>query len=467
MTPRSLRRRLAVALLLPMLLVLVLDAVIVYHRALEGAYTGFDRTLYASARSILDGISLRRGELHVALPHEALEYFDDSAAVRVFYRISDERGLLLTGYGDLPHPEGPAPELYQPRYYDADYHGERLRLIAMRQPVHAVAAMPSRVVWVIVGESGELRRAFARSMLLDALWRQGLLMALMTAIVLAALRRGLAPLWLLTREVRGRGEDDLAPFPTQQRPEELMPLVAALNQYLERLRRMLKARQRFFTDAAHQLKTPLAVLTAQAELAEREPDSRSMRGRLGTMRRSLEDASHGVGQLLKLARLEQDATGPLPLTVLDLSAALRQCALDWVALARRQGVDLGLGDCASLLVRSHPSLLQDMVGNLIDNAIRYAGPGSAITLSVERDAECAVIVVVDNGPGIPPAERELVFSRFHRGSTAQGDGSGLGLAIVAEVAARHQAQVQLDDSPGGGLTVRIALPLAAPWPVLT
>ncbi|WP_255990362.1 sensor histidine kinase [Chitinolyticbacter albus] len=467
MTSRSLRQRLALTLLLPLLLVLVLDAIIVYHRALEGAYSGFDRTLYASAVSIFKGISLKQGELQVSLPHEALEYFEGGTAVRVFYRVSDERGLLLTGYGDLPHPEGPAPELYQPQYYDANYHGERLRLIAIRQPVHAITAMPSRVAWVIIGESGEMRREFARNMLFDALWRQALLMALMTAIVLTALRRGLAPLWSLTREVSTRSDDELAPFSTRQRPEELLPLVAALNQYLERLRCMIKARQRFFTDAAHQLKTPLAVLAAQAELAEREHSSSAMRTRLGTMRRSLDDAAHGVGQLLKLARLEQDATGPLPLTVLDLSAALRLCALDWVALARRQGVDLGLGDCASLQVRSHPSLLQDMVGNLIDNAIRYAGAGSAITLGIEREGEHAIIVVADTGPGIPAAEHKLVFARFHRGSTAQGDGSGLGLAIVAEVAARHQAEVTLADTPGGGLTVRIALPLAVPWPVLT
>ncbi|HSC80912.1 MAG TPA: HAMP domain-containing sensor histidine kinase, partial [Chitinolyticbacter sp.] len=286
-------------------------------------------------------------------------------------------------------------------------------------------------------------------------------------IVLTALRRGLAPLWSLTREVSSRSDDELAPFSTRQRPEELLPLVAALNQYLERLRCMIKSRQRFFTDAAHQLKTPLAVLAAQAELAEREHSSSAMRTRLGAMRRSLDDAAHGVGQLLKLARLEQDATGPLPLTVLDLSAALRLCALDWVALARRQGVDLGLGDCASLQVRSHPTLLQDMVGNLIDNAIRYAGAGSAITLGIEREGERAIIVVADTGPGIPAAEHKQVFARFHRGSTAQGDGSGLGLAIVAEVAARHQAEVTLADTPGGGLTVRIALPLAVPWPVLT
>ncbi|GAA5785739.1 sensor histidine kinase [Chitiniphilus shinanonensis] len=453
----SLRWQLTLWLLLPLLLVLVIDAVLTYRHSLHAAHAAFDRTLFASAKSIADGARLRHGKLGVDLPSLSLESLEGAASVRVFYRVDDAGGRHITGYADLPPPEV-APVFYRPVYYDAEYHGETVRLIALRQPVHDVAAAQTRVISVLVGESGEMRRAFARHMLVKTLWRQALLGLLVIAIVLGALHRGLSPLRDLSAEVSARREDDLAPFRTPGRPGELLPLVHAMNQYVARLRRMLAAHRRFFADAAHQLKTPLAVLRAQVELAERESALPGMRQRLTTMRCSLEDASRGVAQLLALARLENERGEALPSAPLDLADAVRQCALEWAPVTHRRRVDLALQEVEPVRLLGNAQLLQELIGNLIDNAIRYAGPGCALTLGTTSAAGQAVLTVRDNGPGIPRAERELVFRRFHRGSTARGEGSGLGLAIVAEIAARHGGRVILDDTPGGGLTVRVCWP---------
>ncbi|TJZ76134.1 sensor histidine kinase [Chitiniphilus eburneus] len=456
-TRGTLRWQLTVSLLLPLLLVLVVDAVLTYHHSLQAAHAAFDRTLFTSAKSIADGTRIRHGKLNVDLPNLSLESLEGAASVRVFYRVDDASGRHLTGYRDLPPPDA-VPVFYRPVYYDAAYQGETIRLIALRQPVHDVASAQTRVISVLVGESGEMRRAFARHMLVKTVWRQALLGLLVIAIVLAALHRGLQPLRALSAEVSARREDDLAPFRTPGRPSELAPLVRALNQYVARLRRMLATHRRFFADAAHQLKTPLAVLRAQVELAEREPELAGMRQRLTTMRCSLEDASRGVAQLLALARLENERGNALPVVALDLAEAVRQCALEWAPVTHRRRVDLALQDVVPVRFLGNPQLLQELIGNLIDNAIRYAGSGCTLALGTASLGGQAVLIVRDNGPGIPASERELVFQRFHRGSTARGEGSGLGLAIVAEIAGQHQGRVVLGDTLGGGLTVRVYWP---------
>ncbi|UXY14329.1 sensor histidine kinase N-terminal domain-containing protein [Chitiniphilus purpureus] len=460
-TSSTLRWQLAVSLLLPLLVVLIIDAILTYQHSLTAANAVFDRTLLSSAKSIADGARIRNGRLSVDLPHLSLESLEGNVSVRVFYRVDDAEGRRITGYDDLPPPQRP-PVFYRPAYYDAEYKGESVRMIALRQPVHEVSAAQTLVISVLVGETGEMRRAFARHMLVKTLWRQALLILLVIAIVLGALHRGLQPLRNLSEEVSTRREDELAPFRAPGRPSELQPLVRALNQYVARIQRMLAARRRFFADAAHQLKTPLAVLRAQVELAEREPELPGVRQRLATMRGSLEDASRGVVQLLALARLENERGDTLPLLPLDLASAARQCALEWAPVSHRQRVDLGVQETVPVKILGNPQLLQELIGNLIDNAIRYAGAGSTITLSTMQLGEQAILIVSDNGPGIPEAERELVFQRFHRGSTARGEGSGLGLAIVAEIAARHQGRIILDETPGGGLTVRVCWPALLP-----
>ncbi len=223
---------------------------------------------------------------------------------------------------------------------------------------------------------------------------------------------------------------------------------------------MLDARKRFFADAAHQLKTPLAVIQAQSELALREPDGNRIRRHLAPLHDTVRQAAKGVQQLLSLSRLEPDSGYAPSLQPLRLDTLAGEVALELAPVARRAGIDLGF-EGEPVTVAAEPQWLQELVGNLLDNAIRYAGHDARVTLRVARQAAPgqdtgALLQVEDNGPGIAEAERAVVFGRFYRGSTAQAqEGSGLGLAIVREIARVHGATVALSDTAGGGLTVSV------------
>ncbi|EGY61265.1 Sensor protein qseC [Ralstonia pickettii] len=325
----------------------------------------------------------------------------------------------------------------------------------------------THVIWLLVGETLEPREALAHEILAGSLQQEVLLVVLAVCIVWWGVRRGLRPLRQLSETVAGRGTDELAPLPQQGLPAEVAPLVEAINQYVARLLRLVHARKRFFADAAHQLKTPLAVIQAQSELALREPDGERIRRHLEPLHGTVRQAARGVQQLLSLSRLETDSGYAPQLQPLRLDTLAGDVALELAPVARKSSVDLGF-EGEPVTVAGEPQWLQELVGNLLDNAILYAGKGARVTLRVRRQAmpmlgEQAVLQVEDDGPGIAVPERDAVFGRFYRGAASEGhDGSGLGLAIVREIARLHGGTVALSDTPGGGLTVSVYLALALP-----
>jgi two-component system sensor histidine kinase TctE len=463
--PRSLRLHLVVWLLLPLLVLLVLDAWLTYQRALGAANAAFDRMLFTSARAIAEGVSAHDGQIQVDIPYFALEMFEANAEGRVFYRVSEENGRQLTGYQDLPLPPTSHKDDFKARYYDLEYRGETLRVVALRQTVRDLVTMQNSVVWVQVAETPESRRELAKGILLGAIGQEAVLVLLVLVIVLVAVGRGLRPLQRLSERVAARDEADLTPLAADELQSELKPLGDALNQYISRIQRMLAARRRFFADAAHQLKTPLAVMQAQAELALRERDIGTLHDELRQMLGTLRQASHGVHQLLSHSRLEPDSGHVAELKPVDLVALARDAALEWAPVARRQGIDLGFEQDGEITINGQAGLLLEMIGNLIDNAIRYTSTGDAselcqVTVRVIGGA-APRLEVIDNGPGVPAAERDKVFLRFYRVAGTQADGTGLGLPIVREIARLHGAEVELDDTPGGGLTVRVVFPAEA------
>jgi two-component system sensor histidine kinase TctE len=242
-------------------------------------------------------------------------------------------------------------------------------------------------------------------------------------------------------------------------PNEVEPLVESINQYIGRLRRMQESRRRFFTDAAHQLKTPLAVIQAESELALRETLNEPAREHLTRLNGAVRQAAKGVQQLLSLSRLDNDSSEVGTFARLWLDKLARSVTLDWSPVARARNIDLGFEQEANIEVMGNRELLAELCGNFIDNAIRYAGDGSVITVRVQRADDGALLQIIDNGPGIPLHEREAVFERFYRSQTEQYvEGSGLGLAIVREIARVHHARISLDDATGGGLAVSVRFP---------
>lgn len=474
-TRPNLRTQVALWLLLPLLGLLALDSWLTYQRAMSAAHVAFDRTLSSSLKSIREGVRLNDGEVEVDLPYLALEMLESSDGGKIYYLIREDNGRTITGYPDLPLPQGRDAgdgALFVTRYYDVVYRDEQLRMAALRIPVHDVPTAQSRIVWVMVGETIEARQALAREILVGSLLQEGLLVVLALGIAWLGVGRGLRPLNRLSATVAARSEDDPTPLDTGAMPSELAPLVDSINQYIGRTQRMQVARRRFFADAAHQLKTPLAAVQAGVELALRPDEQPRADAHLRRANGAVRQAAKIVQQLLSLSRLDSDSGHAVAHKPVALHRLARSVTLDWSPVARSRDIDLGFEHEADVDVHGQSELLGEMIGNLIDNAIRYTPEGGRITVRVraERAARLVHLEVEDTGPGIPVAERERVVERFYRILGREGDGSGLGLAIVREIATQHGGTLTLDDhvyqqAPRlAGTLVRISLPLAETAP---
>jgi two-component system sensor histidine kinase TctE len=246
-------------------------------------------------------------------------------------------------------------------------------------------------------------------------------------------------------------------------PREIQPLIYAMNDLLRRLSNTLAAQQRFVTDAAHQLRTPVAGIKTQTELALRMTDPAEQQKALQQLHTATENLSRLIHQLLALARSEPDAQSAHTLERVDLNREMREATGEWVPRALQRNIDLGFeGTDAPVIVQGNAFLLREMLGNLLDNAIRYSPAGSHVTVEVSCEERYAVLRVEDNGSGIAPEDRTHVFERFYRVLGTEADGCGLGLAIVREVAEGHGATVSLGDgTTGRGIAVHVRFPAAA------
>jgi two-component system OmpR family sensor kinase len=276
----------------------------------------------------------------------------------------------------------------------------------------------------------------------------------LAVLIWLVVSRGLAPLTGLARSLAARGPRALAPLPEAGLPEEVRPLVGSLNDLLARLERALDRERAFIADAAHELRTPLAAVGLQLQVLERVSAGAEREQALERLKSGVQRAARLVGQLLDLAR--QDDAADRRTARVDLAAVAREVVLEQAQQAEARRIDLGL-EGAAAEVEGDAEGLRVALGNLVDNAIRHSPHGGRVDVRVRTDGADVVAEVVDSGPGIPPAERERVFDRFHRGESAAGSGSGLGLAIVREIATRHGATVELADRADGtpGLCARL------------
>jgi two-component system sensor histidine kinase TctE len=403
-----------------------------------------------------EGLRIRDGQVDVSIPYAALEMFESNNMGRVFYRVAQEDGGHITGYEELPLPRQLKVQPYRPRYYDTRYRDEPVRAVALKVSLHDTSGGNARWVWVVVAETREARQELADDILLGALRQEGLLLLAALCIFALAFRAVLGPIRRISQQVAEREEGELAPLSSERMPSELLPLVDALNQYTRRMHSMLQARRRFFDDAAHQLKTPLAVMQAQAELALREQQPEEIHRQLRALLKTVGTASEAVQRLLSLARLEPDNGRLYVLRDADLTALAKDVALEWAPIARRHGVDIEFDAPGPVHAEVEPNLLQELVANLVDNAIRHGGRRCTVAVGMQPDGTPG-LRVQDNGPGIPPDEREHVLRRFYRIAGTQAQGSGLGLSIVREIARVNEARLVLGEPAGGGLLVQVTL----------
>jgi two-component system sensor histidine kinase TctE len=341
-------------------------------------------------------------------------------------------------------------------YHDDVFLGREIRVVALRVPVQPGSG--KGVVLIQVGERLTLRTEVARQLLLRMILPQTLLTFLAIFAVWYGVGRGLAPLSHLRREIEQRSHRDLSPLPESMVPREVEPLIQAMNGLLERLSASITAQRRFIADAAHQLRTPIAGLKTQTELALRQTYATEAQAAFKQLHTATEQMTRLVNQLLSLARAEPDAGRASVTEPIDLIELARQSTTDWVPRALARNIDLGFeGPPGEARIEGDPFLVREMLNNLLDNAVRYTQPEGHITVRVNTAERQITLSVEDDGPGVPEAERERVFERFYRVLGNGAEGCGLGLAIVREVAQRHRAEVSLSARDDGtGTIVRIA-----------
>ncbi len=453
----SLKRQLLLWLLLPQLVLFLVGGALAYRIALKYAEKAIDQSLTQSVRSLARQVKPIGSGLLIDFPRAAQDIIEQDPTDRVSYMVSSPPGSFLLGNGKLPDPIG---ELQEPTrealLYNAKVDGKPMR-VALLEVDYGDAASPQRMR-VQVAKSLAVQRRLTTELIADMLAPLLLLIIALSALVYGGISRGLRPLRRLQAQLGDRNNQtlsDLSPIEMTQAPQEVHALAAAVNHLLSAVRRSLGQEKRFLNDAAHQLRTPLAGLISQTELALAEKEPQALRERLTKVLAGARRSAHLVHQLLSLARNEVE----VDLQPLDVAALAREVARDWTPRALKAGIDLGYEGADHLILPGEAYLLREALSNLIDNALTYAGAGCEVTIRVQQHGDLVLLEVADNGQGISSADMPHVFERFWRASDVPG-GCGLGLAIVAEIAQRHGGQARVLAAQPHGLQVQLWLPIS-------
>ena len=431
----SLRRTLVVTLLGAVTAVMLVGGIATYRLARDGVDQIFDYHLRQIALSLRDQ-ALGRVE---GAGSDTGERFD--FVIQIWGRDGARLYRSRPGVG--------LPEVSELGFATVQAHSGAWRVYS--------AALGGQVIQVAqpLAVRDELAFAAASRTLAPLL----VLLPLLALLLWRVVGHGLAPLDRLARAVAARTPSALEPFPEADVPMEVLPLVRSLNDLLSRLGKALAAQRAFVADAAHELRTPLAALKLQVQLAERAGDGSDRVAAIAEVGAGLERATHVVQQLLSLAREDPEAASAWRGQPVSLAGLVGQAIADHALLADGRRVDLGATRVdEEARVTGDAAALQTLLANLVDNAIRYTPEGGRVDVSAGVGTGGPYLEVADTGPGIPAEERARVFDRFYRrGGTAE-PGTGLGLAIVKAIADRHRAHVVLGDAPGGGLVVRVEFP---------
>ena len=454
--------------LLPLLAIVVVNTVSLYRQALRSADTAYDRTLLASAKSIGELLEVTgsgdAARLKATVLYSALEPFEADNRSRMFYKVSGFNGEMVSGFEDLPAWRGtlPAKGIYAALvdFYDDRYRDQPVRVAVLLQPVASTEGRGMATIQV--AETLELRETLARQILIETVWRQAMLVAVVAFVVWVVVQRATRPVREISAHLQGRNENDLAPIDASAAPRELLPLLAATNQVMERLGRLLEHQKRFVRDASHQLRTPLAVLKTQVQSALRGDVAAELA--LHEIGHTVEGATLLANQMLALAKVEQlRLQGGASLQ--DWAAIVRAVSLDLAPLMADRHLDFEL-QTEPTTVRAHEWALRELTRNLLHNAIKHAPVGTPLVVRLAVAEHNAVLTVSDRGRGISTELRQRLFQPFSPGAPA-GDGragSGLGLAICREIVDSLGGRITLDNREHGGHTVgldaTVQLPLA-------
>lgn len=453
----SLRKRLGIWLLITVGVLGTFLLVEAYTSAQRAANRAFDSQLEAASLTIAEALQWQDGRPIVEIPPAALQILATDQQERVFYAILGNKGNSVTG-----NLEGAITDSFrqaaqdEPVWEFAQYFGTPIRLTGRELKSAGWESVEPVQIWV--GHTLSGRDALATNLFIRAVSRFLAMVTLTGLLMFFAIRTALGPVRRLRQLIRQRDAEDVSPLNASV-PAELYDMADTLNSLFERQREGRDALLRFTADASHQLKTPLAGLQSTSELALRSDRPEDWRRALQTVFDNTSRTSRLAAQLLSLARLHHD-DGGIP-TRINLAVLLRETVIEWAERNDARHHDLGLAPMPDnpVYILGEAWSLQEMIGNLIDNALRYTPPGSEITLGLEITRDTANITVKDNGPGVRRDQLARLHQPFERGGRQDTQGSGLGLSIVDSIVRRHHAVLEFESHPGEGLEVSVRFPV--------
>ncbi len=454
----SLRNQLFKWLLLLLLPLIFISAIAGYFLANHFTSQIYDKSLYRTALALADQMDIDTAQIQVHLPQIAKDLLEFDEEDNVYFRIIGPDGDLVATHTSLPLPKK-FPVAGQYRYYQTSINDDDLRAIVYALPYSEIGTSKKNI-YVMVGETQQKRAQMANEIILSMLLPQLLIIFLVSALLFFGIKRGLKPLHQLKIELSTRGSSDLSPVDSTSAPTELKPLLGSFNELLLKVSNNIAKQQRFVAEASHQLKTPLAGLKTQAELALREKNPAKINHALEQINLASGNLSHLISQLLSLTKAEPGGAFYLDFEPVDLRLLAQSVTADWVVAALQKNIDLGfVSDNQHVLIQGNAILLRELMNNLIENAILYTDIGGNITVGTKQQNASAVFYVQDNGIGIAADQQDLIFERFYRVLGTQQTGCGLGLTIVQEIAERHFAAISLfSEGNGKGSLFSVCFP---------
>lgn len=458
--PQSLYLQLLLFLGLPLVLLWGLSAFNSYVSALQAATQAYDRTLLSSARTVAERLVVRHDKLEVNVPWVVLDSFELNMNDRLYYKVVDPGGKVISGYDDLPAmpPSTSRTRLYPALawFYHTQYRGQAIRVARLLQPVNEGAIFGMAEIYV--AETLQSRRYLAGQLLFSSWVSQGLLVLLTLILVGWLLRRILKPMRQLSSLMVRREPGLLTPLPELLPWSETRLLIVAFNRYIDRLRALISRQERFSADASHQLKTPLAVLKTQAAVALASQQPQQWHESLRAMSATLDSTILLTERLLQLSAVKRKEQGERLFLPVNLYEVVQMSCFSRLAQARSKAIDLGYeGEQEAVWIEGDDVLLGELCANLLDNALKYTPSQGTVTARLLRDGEAVVLMVEDNGPGIDAEQIPQALMPFHRlANVGNESGAGIGLALVNDIARLHRTHPQLSRSETlGGLRVRV------------
>ncbi len=459
--PHSLYRQLLFRLLIFLVPLGVATLLVSYKATLHYTNEAFDRSLARRVYALADQVEVLGGKVLLDLAKSAHGILEFDPTDIFYYRVIGPNGEHLSGTLDLSLPVSfkKSPNASQPVFFDTVVDNKKVRVAAYSLSLRGTSAQGD--VLILAGETTDKRTKLADDVLLTVFLPMLAVIGLMIYAVSLALNMSLKPVNAIREAIASRGSHDLDPIEIPVLPAEIAPLLEETNRLMSDLRALHDSRQRFLADSAHQLRTPLASMRAQTELAIRSVQDEVSREALTNLLTSLDRQSRLVNQLLALSRAENALADPV-MNKISLDDLARGVAAEWVPRALERDIDMAF-ETEETPVRIHGNAhsITEALANLLDNALRYCRAGDQVTVRVYTEDNRACLAVSDTGPGVPQESLTKLFHRFYRVPGSQEEGCGLGLAIVRQVAMAYEGETNAINKPDGGLEVSMCFPQAA------